>query len=563
MAEKGRKCVDCKTSFDVVVPENLFEKVSPQFGGISYPFAEPTRCWPCRRRNRLTFKNERQLYRRTCSLTGMSVVSTFSPDKPYPVIRSLEVGADGIDATQFGMEVGEDVLARYSDLKRLVPRGSVLLRGSENCAYNNDVADSKNAYLSFGSTKLQDSAYISSGFDIRDSYDIFKSLDVELSHKSFWLTNCYGVRESAACETSRDLIFCVDCIGCTDCIGCYRLRHESFCIFNTPYSKEEYLRRKAALQLHTWSGQENTRRLAATFIATVPHPPTLQVNNEECVGDMLRMSKGVHMGFSMSSATSSSFLFESSRSSWASDCDSVYTSELVLSCVACDTLYHCAFLENCYGCSDVYYSARCVNSKNLLLCVGLYRKEYCILNKQYSREEYERIAPGVIGKLVGHGLWGEMFESTFSDYGYNESEAAYYFPAEREEVLRRGGKWSEYEAETPSVKKTVSASSLADSIWEINDDILEFAIVCERTSKPFRILKGELEFYRSQGIPFPRHHPEERYRELLAMRNPPVFYDRTCAECECDIRTTFSPERPEVVVCERCLQKLEGNDWLG
>lgn len=56
---------------------------------------------------------------------------------------------------------------------------------------------------------------------------------------------------------------------------------------------------------------------------------------------------------------------------------------------------------------------------------------------------------------------------------------------------------------------------LPEDISKIPDDILNWAIECEVTKKPFRIIKQELEFYRKHNIPIPRRHPDQRYIDRL------------------------------------------------
>ncbi len=51
-------------------------------------------------------------------------------------------------------------------------------------------------------------------------------------------------------------------------------------------------------------------------------------------------------------------------------------------------------------------------------------------------------------------------------------------------------------APVPKVEKTIPASKLPEDIIKIPDDVLNWAIECEVTKRPFRIIKQELEFYR-------------------------------------------------------------------
>lgn len=65
------------------------------------------------------------------------------------------------------------------------------------------------------------------------------------------------------------------------------------------------------------------------------------------------------------------------------------------------------------------------------------------------------------------------------------------------------------------VEKTIKASLLPEDITNIPDDILNWAIECEVTKKPFRIVKPELEFYRKHNLQIPHRHPDQRYIDRL------------------------------------------------
>lgn len=78
--------------------------------------------------------------------------------------------------------------------------------------------------------------------------------------------------------------------------------------------------------------------------------------------------------------------------------------------------YDCGFsldIENCYECllSEPYalrfchieidctesnYAQFCHNSNNLFGCISLRKKDYCILNKKYTKEEYHALVPQII-----------------------------------------------------------------------------------------------------------------------------------------------------------------------
>jgi hypothetical protein len=102
-----------------------------------------------------------------------------------------------------------------------------------------------------------------------------------------------------------------------------------------------------------------------------------------------------------------------------------------------------------------------------------------------------------------------------SPFGYNETVAQEYYPLTKEEALREGFNWSDYEVPFPTVSKIIPASKLLDTIEGIPDDILNWAIECEVSKKPFRIIKQELEFYRKHSLPIPRRHPDVRHADRM------------------------------------------------
>jgi hypothetical protein len=64
-------------------------------------------------------------------------------------------------------------------------------------------------------------------------------------------------------------------------------------------------------------------------------------------------------------------------------------------------------------------------------------KEYCILNKQYSKEEYEALVPKIIEHMRTTGERGEFFDPSLSAFGYNETAAQDYFSLSRDAALAR------------------------------------------------------------------------------------------------------------------------------
>ena len=96
---------------------------------------------------------------------------------------------------------------------------------------------------------------------------------------------------------------------------------------------------------------------------------------------------------------------------------------------------------------------------------------------------------------------------------------------------------------------------IPNNISDIPDDILNRAVECEITKKPYKIVKKELEFYRKHNLPIPKKHPDIRHTERLNKRNKRKLFDKKCDKCQTNIKTSFSEDREEIVYCTECYNK--------
>ena len=513
-------------------------------------------CFPCQHRHRLTFRNGRCLYRRTCDKTGNDIVSIYSPDKPFPVYSNDAWMGDSWDALSYGRDVDlhRPFFDQLKELQLEVPRRALLNINSENSEYCNMCVGNKNCYLVFGGDYNEDCMYCTLNMRNNDCLDADFSNENEHCYDLFNTFNSYGSRYVSDSKNCTDCAYIVDCIGCTDCILCSSLKQKQYCIRNQQLTKQQYEVEKANLLNGSWkqhqSNLEEFADLRTKRIVRAMH----SLNSEDCTGDYIESSKGCH------------------------DCFMTWRSEDVQHAFLVDTgkdSFNCSFYghgsERCIniGCSIAAkfstasyfiiessycdYSESVINCHNLFGCNGLRQKQYCILNKQYTKEEYTSLREKLVDHMKSTGEWGKYLPKELSCFAYNESTAHEFFPLNKEEALKLGYTWRDEEEEQLDVEKVVPADKLPDLLSDIPDDILNWAVECEVSGKAFRILKQELEFYRKHNIPIPRLHPNERYAQRKAIcMNPSTLWDRTCAKCSKDIQTSYSPEWPETVYCEDC-----------
>ena len=109
-----------------------------------------------------------------------------------------------------------------------------------------------------------------------------------------------------------------------------------------------------------------------------------------------------------------------------------------------DNSYNIAFSQHCWETSNLLYCIGMVNnSKDCFGCVNLKGAQYCILNKQYTKDEYEKLVAKIIEHMQKTDEWGEFFPLKMSYFAYNETAAADYFPVTREEAVKLGANWQD------------------------------------------------------------------------------------------------------------------------
>lgn len=82
-----------------------------------------------------------------------------------------------------------------------------------------------------------------------------------------------------------------------------------------------------------------------------------------------------------------------------------------------------------------------------------------------------------------------------------------------------------------------------------------FVLKCVDCDRNYKITEQELLFYRKMILPIPRKCFYCRHKDRIEKRGPYKFWNRNCDKCEKEIITNYSPERPEIVYCEKCYQQ--------
>lgn len=553
MEQQIKNCQNCKNDF-TIEPDDFGFYVKMEVDA-------PKMCPECRAQLRLSFRNERNFYKRKCDKCSKDVVSMYSPNKQFKVwCYDCWFSDDwGGEDYELDYDSSKPFFEQFEKLWKSVPKVSLIYVRSPESDYTNISADNKNCYFIIESSNNEDSIHSYWIQECRDVLDTSFSSKCELTYESDDCYNSYKLLYSKGCYDCATSYFLTDCKGCTDCIGCINLRNKSNYIFNEPYSKEEYEKIKTELDLNTYEGVNSFKEKYADFLMKQPRKFAEIIQAVNSTGSYMKNTKNCKSCFHCYEAEDNKYgvhIWRNAKDTM--DCDTagrnvsqIYNSinaGIDNSNMVCNAL--------CWTCSFVSYSMYCFNSNNCFGCVGLRKKNYCILNKQYEKDEYEKIVNKIKNELRGKVEYGQFFPKNLSCFGYNETPAQEQFPLSKDEATKNGFSWEDTERGTYN-KETKKLEEMPNSLDQINFDVTKEIFVCSDCNKNYKIIPNEFLFYKKLDIPLPRYCPECRHERRMKARGPNKLWHRTCMNngCENEFETSYSPDRPEIIYCEKCYQK--------
>ncbi len=535
-------CRKCQQAFSIHDEDHTFYQ--------NFDTPAPQLCPECRLQQRLSFRNERNLYKRTSDLSRKGIISIYDQNNKYPVYSVDEWWSDEYDARQYGRDFNfsRPFFEQFHELLLAVPRIALFNVNPDNSDYCQQAYNNRNCYLCTVVKDCEDSGYLTHTNVAKDSFDSSHIQHIELCYECLDSEKLYACIECQGCQNSNELIYCYDCIGCSNCFGSAGLRNKKYYIFNKTYNKSEYEEKIASLKIGKYSNYQKYKTHFREISRKAIHRANWNINTIDCVGNYLIHAKNCFHcfdAFEIEDCAYSTWIFESH------DCYDVYgmgTSRFVYQSVGVENLNNAAFNTFVSDSSDAFYSDLCFYCSSIFGCAGLKRKKYCILNKEYSPEQYKILTEKIIAHMKQTGEWGEFFPIALSPFAYNETVAQEYFPLSKKQVEQWGGIWREEdkkEYQRPTVQ-------IPDDIVEVASNIVDQVLACTECGKNYKITDPELKFYLQLQIPLPRKCFLCRYMERFHMRNPRKLYSRKCQHCGILLQTTYAPERSEKIYCEKC-----------
>ena len=567
MKNEIKNCQNCKNDFIIESDDfGFYEKIK---------VPAPTFCPECRMIRRMTWRNERSLFKRTCDFTGNPVITMFHPEANVKVYDRDIWWSDKWDPTDYGMDYdfSRTFFDQYKELLSKVPLQNLGNNLCVNSMYGNHNANCKNCYLVYASYMAEDIMYSQGAGYLRNCIDTYSILKSENCYEDILSSTLYNTHFSYDSNDSIDSFFLRTCVNCQDCIGCINLHNKKYCFLNDQYKKEEYEKIKQGLDFGSYKILKEFKNKYKNFILKFPYRYAGLIKSFDCSGDCIMNAKNTKISFDIyGDIEDSKFV---AHGLGAKDCYDIYGFG-----AGAFLLYEGVDIgikgSNNYfgvlnhGCIDTKYTYMCYNAKNLFGCIGIRKGEYCILNKKYSKEEYEELIPKIIKHMNEipytdkNGCvykYGEFFPSELSPFSYNETIAQEYFPKSINNIAKEG--YAYREPIDRNYKITIKSENLVDNIKDVDDNILNEIIACPNNGSEltqctlaYKIIPEELAFLKRHNIALPRYCPNCRHYERLAQRNPLKLWHRTCMKpgCTNEFETSYSPDRPEIVYCEKCYQ---------
>jgi hypothetical protein len=562
---ENRNCQNCKKDF-IIEPDDFgfYEKIK---------VPPPTFCPDCRFVRRLASSNERVLYKRKCDFSGNEIFSMYPADASFPVYNTDDWYSDKWNPYEYGMDYdfSKSFFEQFRELLKKVPKMSLVRQGlSVNSPYVHRVTDPKNSYMVFRATTPTDSFYSYTVEKFKDSSDCGWSTNMELCYECINCENCYNIRFSQESSNCRDSSFLYACRNCSDCVGCVNLVNKQFYIWNEPFTKDEYFEKLKELKINTASGIEKIKKELEEFRKKFPQKAINSIKSEQVSGNWFSNCKNVHQSFDCVNIRDGKYLFSVFSAQdcmdyweWGNKSELIYESE---NCGINDSRIY--FCTQCWtGAHDLWYCDSCPGSGNCFGCIGLKKGEYSILNKKYSKEEYESMKEKIINQMKQlpytdkKGIeyrFGEHFPEELSVFAYNETAAYDFFPLSKEEAVTKGYRWKDKEKK--NYETTIKSSELPETISGVNDSILSQVIECGEKDSQFsvgayRITPNELAFYRRMDLPLPRVCFDVRHMRRLSKRPPLKLIKRSCDKCNVELVTVYAKEYSPIIYCEDCYKQ--------
>ncbi|MCX6722310.1 MAG: hypothetical protein NTY04_03950 [Candidatus Staskawiczbacteria bacterium] len=551
-----RVCLECNKKFKMEAEDINFYKM--------FRVPPPTRCPKCRQTRRFgLIMRMPKFFKRPCAAPGHNenIVTVFPADSPHKVYDTNYWNSDSWEATSYSRDYDSNrkFFEQFKDLFFDVPH---LPLDRDVTAVNSEYTlggrHGKNNYYCGGPYKSEDCSF---GTEVRFSKNCVDCSDTWYSEFCYecagsdHCNRCVFVVESSQCIDSA---FLYDCKNCINCFLSSNLRNKSFVFENKQLSKEEYQKEISRLNLGDRNIFKDLTHRFGSILNGALHRSVMLTNATNCVGDMLTNCNNCFWSFDGTEGDNFRFVEtfdvvkDSMDSSYTPESSRLYESILG---VSSNNILFSVYIRDSL---NMEYSSECLNCHDCFGCVGLKNKKFHILNKSYSENDYWKSVDEIKSKMFNDSEYGELFPLSFGLFPYQVSRGQKFYPLTEKEATQKGIPW--YPEKDPQVPDGMTLRDVKDipsNIKEVDESILNAAVRCEVTGKPFRITAEEFKFYKYMNLPIPTRHPWQRIMERGVFGHPNDLFPFVCQKCGEKSFSIYDEEKQKQlkIFCEKCYLK--------
>lgn len=390
-----------------------------------------------------------------------------------------------------------------------------------NANYAHCVFASKNIYMGF--TIIEDVENCLYSFSVKTgSSNVYNSLLVwEHSDNVFmskWVIWSYNIFYSQHVFNSSNVRFSSNMVGCEECLFCDNLDNKKYCIYNKEYTKEAYIQQK-----NDYLKQKSSFDWWFDAIKNT----NITIGSNNVAGNFIVNSENIADGFyvyDIKDAKNVILVW------WRTRWERIYDTMLITppfedaygvmsSGTGCSQIYNSIHIN---WWSNIYYSQLLNQCSYCFGCIGLQNKQFCILNKQYTKDDrYEKVDE-IFAQMEKEWTLGDFFPAKMNPFYFNDTLAYLIHPSfTKEEViklwyLRRD---EPIKVDVPTNAAVVKTSALDqyewfDSEWKrsIDKTILD-KIILDEQGNYYKIVAMEYDFLVKHVLPLPRKHRLERLKK--------------------------------------------------
>jgi hypothetical protein len=449
-------------------------------------------------------------YKRKCDFSWETIVTMYPENARFPVYKHKYFEADGWKIPEMEIDFSKSFFEQLKNLQEKTPRPHILWLNHENCDYCDDVWSSRNCYLSLSMLNCESVFYSYRIIDCSHCSDIVYCHFMENCHDMTLSSHCYKVFYGFNVKNSSESLFLYDCRNVKNCFMCWNLRDKEYCILNKQHTKEEY---EIFLKKYNFWSRKEIQHLKEGFEKHLKEnayfTENINVSCEKSTWNFLTNCKNCENCFLLEESEDCINVIRGYKDKNSVNCSGLLEWEKCYMVNQSSYVYNLKYSSYCGNCSESSYLDNCNNCKNCFWCVGLKNKEFCIFNKQYSKEEYKNLVIKIEENTKKNGSFEQFFPYNMMYSWYNTTLAKIYFPETKENMKKLWGYWEEDEEK----EFWGEIFELPDDIKNISVDFSSKVILCKKTNKPFNFSEQAIEFHKKNHIALSDISHIERMKE--------------------------------------------------